>query len=33
MDEKRTIIKQEKVSKESALNENFLFFNNEQIIL
>ena len=33
IDEKRTVIKQEKHSKEILLNENFLCFNNEQIIL
>ena len=33
IDEKRTVIKQEKHSKEILLNENFLYFNNEQIIL
>ena len=33
INEKRTVIKQEKHSKEILLNENFLYFNNEQIIL
>lgn len=33
IDEKRTVIKQEKHSKEILLNENFLYFNNEEIIL
>ena len=33
IDEKRTVIKQEKHSKEIILDENFLYFNNEQIIL
>ena len=33
VDEKRTVIKQEKRSKEILLNENFLYFNNERIIL
>ena len=33
IDEKRTVIKQEKHSKKILLNENFLYFNNEQIIL
>jgi hypothetical protein len=33
MDEKRTIIKKEKHSKEIPLNENFIFFNNEEIYL
>ena len=33
IDEKRNVIKQEKHSKEINLNGNFLYFNNEQIIL
>ena len=33
IDEKRNVIKQEKHSKEININENFLYFNNEQIIL
>ena len=33
MDEKRTIIKKEKHSKEIPLNENFIFFSNEEIYL
>ena len=33
IDEKRTVIKQEKHSKEIILDENFLYFNNEKIIL
>ena len=33
VDEKQNVIKQEKHSKELALKDNFIFFNNEEIIL
>jgi len=33
VDEKRTHVKQEKQSQEVNLKENFIIFNNEQIIL